>query len=95
MAEELTLEQIGTHLRIEEESRIREGTNSVSKVNEWTVNYVLNGGVGSSKTNKSFRPNKKIVKKTNSNKDKKGRVCFHCGKKYHYIRECKFLKNQM
>uniref|UniRef100_A0A2N9GRF5 CCHC-type domain-containing protein n=2 Tax=Fagus sylvatica TaxID=28930 RepID=A0A2N9GRF5_FAGSY len=95
MAEELTLEQIGTHLRIEEESRIREGTNYVSKVNEGTVNYVLNGGVGSSKTNKSFRPNKKIVKKTNSNKDKKGRACFHCGKKGHYIRECRFLKNQM
>uniref|UniRef100_A0A2N9HCN4 CCHC-type domain-containing protein n=1 Tax=Fagus sylvatica TaxID=28930 RepID=A0A2N9HCN4_FAGSY len=95
MAEELTLEQIGTHLRIEEESRIREGTNSMSKVNEGTVNYVLNGGVGSSKTNKSFRPNKKIVKKTNSNKDKKGRACFHCGKKGHYIRECRFLKNQM
>uniref|UniRef100_A0A2N9HA68 CCHC-type domain-containing protein n=1 Tax=Fagus sylvatica TaxID=28930 RepID=A0A2N9HA68_FAGSY len=95
MAEGLTLEQIGTHLRIEEESRIREGTNSVSKVNEGTVNYVLNGGVGSSKTNKSFRPNKKIVKKTNSNKDKKGRACFHCGKKGHYIRECRFLKNQM
>uniref|UniRef100_A0A2N9EZP4 CCHC-type domain-containing protein n=1 Tax=Fagus sylvatica TaxID=28930 RepID=A0A2N9EZP4_FAGSY len=95
MAEGLTLEQIGTHLRIEEESRIREGTNSMSKVNEGTVNYVLNGGVGSSKTNKSFRPNKKIVKKTNSNKDKKGRACFHCGKKGHYIRECRFLKNQM
>uniref|UniRef100_A0A2N9HBR3 CCHC-type domain-containing protein n=1 Tax=Fagus sylvatica TaxID=28930 RepID=A0A2N9HBR3_FAGSY len=95
MAEGLTLEQIGTHLRIEEESRIREGTNSVSKVNEGTVNYVLNGGVGSSKTNKSFKPNKKIVKKTNSNKDKKGRACFHCGKKGHYIRECRFLKNQM
>jgi hypothetical protein len=95
MAEGLTLEQIGTHLRIEEESRIREGTNSVSKVNEGTVNYVLNGGVGSSKTNKSFRPNKKIIKKTNSNKDKKGRACFHCGKKDHYIRECRFLKNQM
>uniref|UniRef100_A0A2N9HML0 Integrase catalytic domain-containing protein n=1 Tax=Fagus sylvatica TaxID=28930 RepID=A0A2N9HML0_FAGSY len=95
MAEELTLEQIGTHLRIEQESRIRESTNYVSKVNEGTINYVLNGGVGSSKTNKSFRPNKKIVKKTNSNKDKKGRACFHCGKKGHYIRECRFLKNQM
>jgi hypothetical protein len=66
----------------------------VSKVNEGTVNYVLNGGVGSSKTNKSFRPNKKIVKKTNSNKDKKSRACFHCGKKGHYIRECRFLKHQ-
>uniref|UniRef100_A0A2N9HKS3 Uncharacterized protein n=1 Tax=Fagus sylvatica TaxID=28930 RepID=A0A2N9HKS3_FAGSY len=95
MAEELTLEQIGTHLRIEQESRIRESTNYVSKVNEGTINYVLNGGVGSSKTNKSFRPNKKIVKKTNSNKDKKGRACFHCGKKGHYIREYRFLKNQM
>uniref|UniRef100_A0A2N9HK96 CCHC-type domain-containing protein n=1 Tax=Fagus sylvatica TaxID=28930 RepID=A0A2N9HK96_FAGSY len=79
----------------EEESRIREGTNSVSKVNEGTVNYVQNGGIGSSKTNKSFRPNKKIVKKNNSNKDKKGRACFHCGKKGHYIQECRFLKNQM
>uniref|UniRef100_A0A2N9EQJ0 CCHC-type domain-containing protein n=1 Tax=Fagus sylvatica TaxID=28930 RepID=A0A2N9EQJ0_FAGSY len=95
MAEELTLEQIGTHFRIEEESRIRESTNSVSKVNEETVNYVQNGGVGSSKTHKSFKPNKKTFKKTNSNKDKKGRACFHCGKKGHYIRECRFLKNQM
>uniref|UniRef100_A0A2N9HAC8 CCHC-type domain-containing protein n=1 Tax=Fagus sylvatica TaxID=28930 RepID=A0A2N9HAC8_FAGSY len=95
MAEELTLEQIGTHLQIEEESRIRKGTNSVSKVNEGTVNYVQNGGVGSSKTHKSFKPNKKTFKKTNSNKEKKGRACFHCGKKGHYIRECRFLKNQI
>ena len=95
MAEELTLEQIGTHLRIEEESRIRKGTNSVSKVNEGTVNYVQNGGIGSSKIHKNFRPNKRIVKKNNSNKDKKGKAYFHCGKKDHYIRECRFLKNQM
>ena len=95
MAEELTLEQIGTHLRIEEENRIRDGTNFVSKVNERTVNYVQNGGVGSSKTHKSFKPNKKTFKKTNSNKDKKGRACFHCGKKCHYVRECRFLKNEM
>ena len=65
------------------------------KVNKGTINYVQNCGVGSSKTHKSFKPNKKIVKKTNSNKDKKGRTYFHCGKKGHYIRECKFLKNQM
>jgi hypothetical protein len=95
MAQELTLEQIGTHLRIEEESRIHEGTNSMSKVNEETVNYVQNGGVGSSKTHKSFKPNKKTFKKTNSNKDKNGRACFYCGKKSHYIRECRFLKNKM
>uniref|UniRef100_A0A2N9FVN8 Retrovirus-related Pol polyprotein from transposon TNT 1-94-like beta-barrel domain-containing protein n=1 Tax=Fagus sylvatica TaxID=28930 RepID=A0A2N9FVN8_FAGSY len=94
MAEELTLEQIGTHLRIEEESRIHEGTNSVSKVNERIVNNVQNGGIGSNKTHKNFRPNKKIFKKNNSNKDKKNKAYFHCGKKGHYIRECRFLKNQ-
>jgi hypothetical protein len=65
----------------------------VSKVNEGTINNVQNGGIGRSKTHKNFRPNKKIFKKNNSNK-KKNRACFHCGKKGHYIRECKFLKNQ-
>uniref|UniRef100_A0A2N9EYR8 Reverse transcriptase domain-containing protein n=1 Tax=Fagus sylvatica TaxID=28930 RepID=A0A2N9EYR8_FAGSY len=47
-----------------------------------------------SKTHKNFRPNKKIFKKNNSNKDKKNKAYFHCGKKGHYIRECRFLKNQ-
>ena len=49
MAEELTLEQVGTLLRIEEESRIRESTNSVSKVNEGTVNNLQNDGIGTVK----------------------------------------------
>jgi hypothetical protein len=35
----------------------------VSKVNEGTVNYVLNGGVGSSKTNKSFRTKRKLLRR--------------------------------
>ena len=62
----------------------------MSKVNEGTVNYVQNSGIGSSKTHKNFRPTKKIVKKNNSNKDKKGRAYFHCGKKGHYIENADF-----
>ena len=66
----------------------------MSKVNEGIVNNVQDGRIGSSKTHKNFRPNKKIFKKNNSNKDKKGRACFHCEKKCHYIQKCRFLKNK-
>ena len=53
----------------------------------------------SSKTNKHLKVNKSGsgFKKNNSknpNNDKKNRACFHCGKKGHYIRECKLLKNK-
>ena len=93
MTEELTLEQIGKHLRIEEESRIRDGSflNSNPKVN---VNNVQSG---SNKTHKHLKAKSKGFKRSkpyDPTKDKKNRPCFHCGKKGHYIRECRFLKNQ-
>ena len=97
MSKDLTLEQFGQHLRIEEESWVRDGTNTDSKVN---VNYVSNVQSGSSnKTNKHLKVNKRGsgFKKNNcknSNKDKKNRACFHCGKKGHYICKCKLLKNK-
>ena len=74
MLEDLTLKQFGQHLRIEEESRVRDGTNTDSKVN---VNNVQSGS--SSKTNKYLKINKSGsgFKKNNSNnlnKDKKNRV---------------------
>jgi hypothetical protein len=92
MTEDLTLEQIGKHIRIEIESRICDGIQFESNVN---VNNVHNGG---SRTN-YLKVNKKgtSFKKNNSkdpNKDKKDISCFNCGKKGHYIRECKFLKNK-
>ena len=94
MSEDLTLEKFGQHLQIEEESRVRDVTNTDSKVN---VNNVQSGG--SSKTNKHLKVNKSGsgFKKNNSknpNKDKKNRACFHCGKQGYYIRECKLLKNK-
>ena len=90
MSEDLTLKQFGQHLRIEEESRVRDGTNTDSKVN---VNNVQSGS--SSKTNKYLKINKRGsgFKKNNSNnlnKDKKNRACFHYGKKGHYILEYNF-----
>ena len=72
-------------------------TNTDSKVNVNNVSNVQNGS--SSKTDKHLKVNKSgsDFKKNNSknpNKDKKNRACFHCGKKSHYIRECKLLKNK-
>jgi len=93
MSEHLTLEQFGQHLQIEEDSWIRDETNTNSKVN---LNNVQSGS--SNKTNKHLKVNKSRTgfKKNNSdnpNKDKKNRTCFHCGKKDHYIHKYKLLKN--
>ena len=74
MLENLTLEQFGQYLRIEEESRVRDVTNTDSKVNVNNVSNVQSGS--SSKTNKHLKVNKSGsgFKKNNSknpNKDKK------------------------
>ena len=97
MSEDLTLEQFRQHLWIEEESRVRDVTNTNSKVNVNNVSNIQSGS--SSKTNKHLKVNKSGsgFKKNNSNnpnKDKKNLACFHCGKKGHYIHECKLLKNK-
>ena len=74
MLENLTLEQFGQYLRIEEESRVRDVTNTDSKVNVNNMSNVQSGS--SSKTNKHLKVNKSGsgFKKNNSknpNKDKK------------------------
>ena len=46
--------------------------------------------LGCDKSGSSFKKNNS----KNPNKDKKNRACFHCGKKGHYIRKSKLLKNK-
>ena len=64
------------------------------------VNNVSNVQSGSlSKTDKHLKVNKsgscfKKNSSKNPSKDKKNRTCFHCGKKGHYIRKSKLLKNK-
>ena len=53
----------------------------MSKVNEETVNYIQNGGVGSSKTHKSVKPNKKTLKRLIPTKTRKVRPVFIVEKK--------------
>nr|XP_023910572.1 uncharacterized protein LOC112022229 [Quercus suber] len=79
--EDFTLEQFRQHLQIEEESRVRDVTNTNSKVN---VSNVQSGSL--SKTDKHLKVNKsgsgfKNNNSKNPNKDKKNWACFHCEKK--------------
>ena len=85
MSNDLTLDQFG-HLWIEEKSRVKDNTNTDSKVN---VNNVQSAS--SSKTKKHLKVNKSgsIFKKNNSknpNNDKKNKLYFHCGKKGLHLR---------
>lgn len=86
--EEYSLEQIQKHLRIEEETRIRDkkfATESATKVN------FVQGSQNSQKSNSGNK--RKFSEATrNENKAKKGQTCYGCGKKGHYKRDCKFRK---
>ncbi|XP_023880710.1 uncharacterized protein LOC111993088 [Quercus suber] len=86
MLEDLNLEQFEQHLQIEEENRVKDGTNTDSKVNANNVNKVQSES--SSETDKNLKVNKSgsSFKKNNSknpNKDKKNRCAMvHvCNKK--------------
>ena len=94
MLENLTLDQFRPHHWIKEESPVKGVSNTVSKVN---VNNVKIWS--SSKNNKYLNSNKSVNRfrratlriPTMTNR----MSCFLCGKKDHYIWECKFLKNKM
>jgi hypothetical protein len=79
-----TFEQFQTHLQIEVQSRMRELQATNSK-----VNLVTETGLTMTQNNlKVQKKGNKFKKKQYANK--KHRVCFHCGNKGHYIKECRF-----
>ena len=71
-------------MQIEVHSCIRELQATNSKVNLVTE-------TGLTMTQNNFKVQKKGNKfKKKQNANKKHRVCFHCGNKRHYIKECRF-----
>ncbi|KAG8373821.1 hypothetical protein BUALT_Bualt11G0065100 [Buddleja alternifolia] len=86
--EDFSVDQLLKHLRIEEETRIRDKMHQVqtgSKVNfvsEKKKNWNPNGG-----------GNKRKFSENDSNK-KKNVTCYNCGKKGHIKRDCRFRKKQ-
>ena len=79
----LTLEQFQTHLQIECETHARDAQFMPSSS---TVNFV------NQKNPNGGKINLKASKKGVSFKKKKNVQCFHCGKKGHFIRDCRHRK---
>ncbi|OIT18967.1 retrovirus-related pol polyprotein from transposon tnt 1-94, partial [Nicotiana attenuata] len=80
--DKLTIEQFRTHLQIESETRARD---EIVHASSSTVNTVSQ--------NKSGNENKSLkVSKKSRNKKRNNMRSYHCGKKVHKIRDCRFKK---
>ncbi|GLT33021.1 hypothetical protein SLA2020_076440 [Shorea laevis] len=82
----LTMEQFQTHLQIEVESRSRDAILAPLKVNHVSQNSAKSFQNKLKPQQQKFSPLKKAS-------FKKNQPCFHCGKKGHFIKDCKFRKN--
>ncbi|KAH7676279.1 RNA-directed DNA polymerase protein, partial [Dioscorea alata] len=87
-SENFSLEQIHKHLRIEEETRIRDGKR-FGKESDSNLNFI-----DVNKSNRFGKKRKFMDVNTNSDNSgsKKNKTCFHCKKKGHFKKECRFWK---
>ena len=87
-----TIEEFQTHLQIESENRLCDAKLFLkTNMNPKEASQV--NAVGSNSRNKSGKTqnNHKVQKNGGIMKTKKkNRICFHCEKKGHYIKECRF-----
>lgn len=91
--ETYTIEQFTTHMQIECENRMRDELIMGSKVNHVTT-IPSSGNASSGNTHNNLKVKKKNFKVNGNNSIKKNRPCFHCGKKGHYIKECRYRNNK-
>ena len=92
-SEDISLEQLLKHLRIEEEAQKRDDKNlnqEKSCVNHLEAGYSKKKGPGVKLSNTKF---KKPGQKQNNNNPKRKGKCHVCGETGHYARECKQRKS--
>ena len=85
-----TLEQLQKHLRIEEETRIRDGKRIETEPGS-KVNFVDVSKAGIRFGNKYGNKIKTLDSSSNNN-SKKDKTCFYCKKKGHFKQECRLWK---
>ena len=92
-----TMEQFQTHLQIECETRIRDEKmskdkdNAESSMNKTQIHMVGAKSGNKSEKSKNLKANNNTGFKKNSKKEK---TCYHCGKKGHFIKECRYKKKE-
>ncbi|XP_042466137.1 uncharacterized protein LOC122048665 [Zingiber officinale] len=87
--EDFTIDQLIKHIRIEEETQIRE--NKFAYESDSNVNNIESKKIKYSGKKRKFA---ETSSETFANK-KKTKTCYFCGKKGHYKNECRFFKRLM
>ncbi|MCI11852.1 wall-associated receptor kinase 2-like, partial [Trifolium medium] len=94
--EDISLEQLGTYLRLEEEYRKQDDTKNKTAQEKVHVMEEGNSSKNSKKRNRDFNKSHEDHNGNNNNNKTKKRKgsCYYCGKPGHFKHECRFLKKK-